>query len=421
MMQPTALYRLSCGLPLLILENHEVGVATADVWVRTGAADEPAEWAGISHFLEHMLFKGTARWGLGEIERAIESVGGICNAGTSHDFTHYYITMPADSISTGIGMLAEMIRNSALDPGELEKERLVILEEYRRKQDFPPGVLYERLYEELFERGAYHDTVIGSEATIRSIHRDQMQEYYQKRYSPASTALVVTGDVDPASIIAEAERAFAGFDRPLVELHPHPEVRFGRGKRVHIDKPTGGELYVAFAFPAAGMNQAQRVLPLDMAQSILGQGRASRLYQTIKEKQGLCSSISTYYPTHMTESLFVVAATCLPGQRAALREALERELVRFADAPPAEPEVRRALRLESSSHRFSMETTGSAAGSIGYYFTLTGGTEFFDGYLDRLEQVTAGEIRELAVETLRPGDLAATLVEVSVGPDGAGE
>lgn len=417
-MQKTALHRLSCGMPLLMFENHEVAVATADVWVRTGAADEPAEIGGISHFLEHMLFKGTERWGLGEIERAIESVGGVCNAATSHDYTHYYITLPAGSILTGVGMLAEMIRNSSLDPAELEKERLVILEEYRRKQDSPPGVLYERLYGELFESGGYHDPVIGTEATIRAITRDQMFEYYRNRYSPVNCALVVTGDFEPQAVIAAAEQAFAGFDRPLVELRPAPMVRFGRGKRIHIDKPTGGELYVAFAFPAVGMNAPESVVPLDVAQTILGQGRAALLFQSIKEKRGLCSSIGTYYPTHMNESLFVVAATCSPEQHAPLREALIGELVRFADAPPAEPAMRRAMRLESSGHRFAMETTGSAAGNVGYYYTLTGGTEFLDGYLDRLEQVRPEAIREAAAATLQPGDLAAAMVEVSVGPDG---
>lgn len=418
-MHKTALHHLACGMPLLMFENHEVAVATADVWVRTGAADEPAAIGGVSHFLEHMLFKGTERWGLGQIERAIESVGGVCNAATSHDYTHYHITLPAASLLTGVEMLADMIRNSALDAEELEKERLVILEEYRRKQDFPPGVLYERLYAELFETGSYHEPVIGTEQTIRAITRDQMLEYYRNRYSPTSSALVVTGDFDPATVIEDAERVFAGFDRPLVGMAPLPEVRFGRNKRVHVDKPTGGELYVAFAFPASGMNEPERVLPLDMAQTILGQGRASRLYQTIKEKMGLCSSIATYYPTHMGESLFVVAATCQPAQRAALREALVKELVRFADTTPEEPAMRRALRLESSAHRFSMETTGAAASNIGYYYILTGSTDFFDGYLARLERVTPEEVVEQAVETLRPTDLAATMVEVSVGPDGA--
>lgn len=418
-MHKTFLHRLSCGMPLLMFENHEVAVATADVWVRTGAADEPAAIGGISHFLEHMLFKGTQRWGLGEIERAIESVGGVCNAATSHDYTHYYITLPAAALQTGVEMLADMIRHSALDPGELEKERLVILEEYRRHQDYPPGVLYERLYAELFETGSYHDPVIGTEATIRAITREQMQEYYSNRYSPVNSALVVTGDFDPTAVIEVAERVFAGFDRPLVAMAPLPEVRFGRNKRIQITKPTGGEVYVAFAFPASGMNESDRVLPLDLAQTILGQGRASRLYQSVKEKQGLCSSIGSFYPTHLAESLFVISATCQPSQHDALREALINELVRFADAPPEEPAMRRALRLESSAHRFSMETTGSTASNIGYYFTLTGNTDFFDGYLPRLERVTAAEVLELAVDTLRPGDLATTMVEVAVGPNGA--
>jgi predicted Zn-dependent peptidase len=398
-----------------------VAVATADVWVRTGAEDEPAEVSGISHFLEHMMFKGTEQWGLGEIERAIESVGGVCNAATSYDFTHYYITLPSASIATGIGMLAEMIRNSTLDAEELEKERLVILEEYRRKQDNPAGVLYERLYTELFEAGPYHETVIGSEETIRAITREKMLDYYHKRYSPASAALVLTGDFDPEAAIAEAEKAFSGFDRPLVELRTAPETRYGRGKRVHIDKPTGGEVYVAFAFPAVGMNATEKVVPLDTAQTILGSGRAALLYQTLKEKQALCSSIQTYYPTHMKESLFVVIATCRPEQRAALREGVERELARFAAAAPEEAALRRALRLDASAHRFGMETTGGASSNIGYYYTLSGGTEFLDGYLERLERTTADEVRRAAAETLGTGEIAGAMVEVAVGPDGAGK
>lgn len=417
-MQTTSVHRLSCGIPLLMFEHDEVAVATADIWVRTGAIDEPPEVAGISHFLEHMLFKGTEKWGLGEIERAIESVGGICNAGTSHDFTHYYLTMPSAAITTGIEMLAEMVRNSTLDADELEKERLVILEEYRRKQDYPVGVLYERLYAELFASGPYHDPVIGTEETIRAINREGMMSYYQQRYSPVNSVLVVTGAFDRERIIRQAEQAFAGFDRPLVALRAEMPVTYGQGKRIHEAKPTGGEVYVAFGFPAPGMNRVGSVLPLDMAQFILGQGRASTLYQTIKEKKGLCSSISTYYPTHMGDSAFIVAATCLPEQRDPLREALTAELSRFAESDPEEPAMRRAFRLQSSAHRFSMETSGGAAANIGYYYTLSGGAEFLDGYLERLAAVSSADVRAAAVEAIRPEALLQRVVEVSVGPDG---
>lgn len=373
-MQKTQLHKLQNGMTLLIMENHEVAVATADVWVRTGGADEPPRLLGVSHFLEHMLFKGTERFGLGEIERAIENLGGVFNAGTSFDFTHYYVTIPSESISVAIRMLAEMVRNSTLDPAELEKERLVILEEYRRKQDHPVGVLFETLYSEFFESGPYHDPVIGHEETIRSIDRAGMLDYYRKRYSPANTTLVVAGDIDPAATIAQAEAAFAGFDRPLVSLIDEQPQRLAAGKHMHVAKPTGGEVYVTFSLPAPGMNDARRAVILDVIQCILGQGRASRLYQSIKEKQGLCSSIGCHYPGHLRNSLMVIVATCLPEQRGRLRAALIDELRDFAADPCDGPNLDRARRLLNSAQRFSMETVGGAAGNIGSYFTLTGST-----------------------------------------------
>ena len=418
MSENTTLLRLRCGMALLVIENHEVAVATADIWARTGAADEPSSVAGISHFLEHMLFKGTERYGLGEIERKIESVGGVSNAATSYDYTHYYVTMPAQHLAVAIDMLAEMTRHSTLDADELEKERLVILEEYRRKQDYPLGVLYERLYAELFEAGPYHESVIGREETIRSIDRAQMLDYYHRRYAPESLALVVTGDVDADEVRQLAEKAFVGFDRPLEALRPAEVTRYGAAKRIHLEKPTGGEVYVAFAFPAPGMNQAEKVLPLDMAQFILGQGRASILYQQIKEKRGLCSSISTYYGSQRGDSLFVVLASCLPSQRGPLREVLLEELRKFASVAPTVADFERARRLLASAHRFSMETSGGAAVNAGYYYTLTGSTEFLDRYMDRLEATTPQTVLENAQEILPAGAPETKMVEVAVGPDG---
>ncbi|MEN6627326.1 MAG: pitrilysin family protein [Candidatus Sumerlaeia bacterium] len=413
------MHRLTCGMPLLIMENHDVAVATADVWVRTGGADEPARLLGVSHFLEHMLFKGTERFGLGEIERAIENLGGVCNAGTSFDFTHYYVTIPAGSIGVAIQMLAEMVRHSTLDPTELEKERLVILEEYRRKQDHPVGVLFEKLYSEAFEAGPYHDPVIGYEETIRAIDRDGMLDYYRKRYSPGSAALVVVGDVDPAAVIEEAEAAFAGFDRPLTALIEEAPQSFGAGKRVHVKKPTGGEVYVTFSIPAPGMSDPDRAVVLDVAQCIVGQGRASRLYQSLKEKRQLCSSIGCHYPSHLRGSLVVVVATCRPEQRDELRAALFEELREFAAEPCDDRVLERALRLLGSAHRFSMETTGGAAGNIGSYFTLTGTPDFLDGYLEMLATVTAGEVRAAVNDLVDPAQLEKLMIEVSVGPNGA--
>lgn len=416
----TTVHELSCGIPLLMHENHDVAVATADVWVRTGSADEPPEIAGISHFLEHMLFKGTKSWGLGEIEREIEMVGGSCNAGTSRDFTHYYVTLPAPAIETGIRALAEMVRCATLDPKELEKERQVILEEYRRKQDHPVGVLYEQLYSEFFETGPYHETIIGSEQTIRGITREAMFDYYEKRYSPANSALVVTGHIDPDQIVRLAEDAFAGWDRPLAVLRPTPPVTMARGKLRHIEKTTGGEVYVAFVLPAPGTARRDQVIPLDMTEFILARGRAAVLFQSIKEKRGLCSSIGGFYPAHRHDSLFVVIATCMPEQRADLRKALAEELNRFAEGEPAANQFRRGQRLLGNAHLFSTETTGGASTTIGYYYTMTGGPDFFDNYMDELQLVTPARVHQATRAIVPEGELTDALVEVSVGPAGNG-
>ncbi|MBI1785796.1 insulinase family protein [Candidatus Sumerlaeota bacterium] len=410
---PTRQRRLSNGMPLLLRENHDVAVATADVWVRTGAADEPRHISGISHFLEHMLFKGTDRFKTGEIEREIENAGGVCNAGTSYDFTHYYITLPAENIGRGIEMLGEMVRASALDAEELEKERLVILEEYRRKQDNPAAMLYEDVYEQLYETGPYHLPVIGTEETIRSISRAQMADYYSRHYGPQSAALVITGDVDEAAIAESAEKIFGGIIRPYDPLVREPEpTRIARAKKFHREKPTGGELYFALACGAPSAREIGKIIPLDLAQFILGQGRGSNLFQEIKEKRRLASSIGCYYSMQRYDSIFMVSATCEPKQREEMSGAIRGELDRFAREPIPEAQFNRAKRLLASAQLFSFETTGGASSEIGYYYTLTGGTEFMDEYQARLARVTPEEVRAAFAELSGGSDW----IEVTVGP-----
>jgi predicted Zn-dependent peptidase len=409
------LHHLACGMPLLMMPNRDVAVATADVWVHTGASDEPEEVAGVSHFLEHMLFKGTEKWGVGEIERAIEAVGGVCNAGTSFDFTHYYVTLPSSGIDQAIGMLVGMMRSATLDGGELDRERQVILEEYRRKQDNPQGLLWERLYEEMFAAGRYRRSVIGSEATIKAIDRERMMAYYRRRYGPENLALVVTGEIDPARVIETAERETAGFNAP-VEAHADEPTQFAGGKRLHLNKPTGGEIYVAFAFPAPGWNRPAKVMALDLAQCLLGEGRAARLYQSLKEERGLCSSIGVGFPTHQTDSLAAVCATCRPDQLDALRDGVIEELRRFVAATPEAADDARARRLLASAHRFSLETCGGLASQIGYAWTVGGDLRHLEQYLEELDATTAEQARAAAAECFGNGEMAERMVEIAVGP-----
>jgi zinc protease len=420
-MTPTLHQRLlACGMPLLVVESHEAPVATIDLWIRAGAADDPTGAAGMAHFMEHMLFKGTRRRGLGEIERAIEAVGGACNAGTAHDFTHYYVTLPSGGVELAIDALADMAAEAMLDSGELEKERLVILEEYRRKQDDPAGVLDERLDEELYAGGPYRRPVLGDEASIRAIDRRAMQAFYRGRYHAGTMALVAAGDVDADAIAEVAERLTANLRPAAPAAAARPGSRFSAGHRLRLAKLTGGELYVAFAWPAPGWNRPDRVLALDLAQSILGHGRGARLYQELKERRALCSSLSVAYPTQAGDSMFAVIATCRPDGLEALRAALLEELERFVVAPVAAEDDRRARRLMAGAHRFSLETSGSLAMQAGYAWAVAGDLGYFEQYLERLEATGPEDARAALAEVLPPGGaMAERMVEVAVGPEQA--
>lgn len=410
---PTFAHKFPNGLTLLLRENHDVPVATADVWVGTGSGGETPEVGGISHFLEHMMFKGTEKFGLGEIEREIENRGGVANAGTSYDFTHYYLTLPSENIGRGVEMLGEMVKNSTLDPAELEKERLVILEEYRRKQDDPEAMLFEDTYEQLHETGPYHRAVIGTEQTIRAITREQMFDYYRRHYAPANMTLVITGDVTQQQAIDLAGEALGGYERPYSPLVPKPEAtRFAQAKRFYRDRPTGGEAYWILACGAPAATEIETLIPLDIAQFILGQGRASLLYQEIKERRHLASTIACHYSAHLYGSLFMIEATCEPAKRKELREAVENLIADFASKPIPEDQLKRAKRLIGSSHLFSFETTGGASVQTGYYYLLTRGTRFLDEYYERLQTVTAEQVRAELNKMLD----AYKWVEVSVGP-----
>lgn len=416
--RPTQQFKLRNGLTLLLRESHDVPVATADVWVGTGSAGETPEIGGISHFLEHMLFKGTEKFGLGEIEREIENHGGVCNAGTSYDFTHYYLTLPSENIRLGVQMLAEMVKSSSLDPTELEKERLVILEEYRRKQDNPEAMLFEDLYEQLHETGPYHRSVIGEENTIRSITRDQMMKYYTRHYAPENMTLVIAGDVTAGAAVEMANEWLGGYDRAYEPLVPRPEpTRFARAKVHHRAKPTGGEVYFALACGAPGATETDKIVPLDLAQCILGQGRASILFQEIKERRRLASTVSCYYSTHLHGSVFMVDATCEPEKQAELRAAIEELVGRFLAEPISKDQMTRARRLIGSSHLFSFETTSGAAVQTGYYHLLTKGTEFLDHYDERLQEATPEQVQRTLADALGNNPW----VEISVGPSSNGK
>lgn len=388
-------------------------MVTADVWVATGSACEEPGQAGISHFLEHMMFKGTATRGPGELDRLVEGVGGHWNAGTSKDFTHYYLTVPPDHRSLALDALSDAVLRSTIDPEEVERERSVILEEWRRSEDNPGNVLYTRSYEAAFGSGPYRWPVIGRRETIESITREQLAAYHAGRYRPGRMALVLAGPVGGDAILDE----IGGFFTWPQGDDPSDPVAEGTawtgGRELAIAKDVR-EVYLSISWPAPAVTDEKEMVAADVAQYLLGEGRASRLYQKIHEEERLVTTIGTHYPAHRPMGIFMVLATCEPAKAVAAREAIVREVTALATEKPAAAELARAKRLLTSHHTFGRETTTGHTSSAGYHHVMTGRPEFDDEYPDLVARVTAASVGKAVAGHFT----AEQAVAVAVHPQG---
>jgi zinc protease len=396
------IFNLDDGMRVLVKENHGNPTVTLDLWVNTGSMNEPAEINGVSHFLEHMLFKGTEKRGVGEIDRMVESVGGRWNAGTSQDYTHFYVNVASQYFDTALDALSDVIMHSSLDPVELEKERLVVLEEYRRKQDNPMNFLYEQAFAESFDQSPYKAPVLGTPETIKAISRDKMLGYYRRYYTPDNIVLVVAGDVATDEVMPKIRLAFEPFKSRFepYEALDHPTKR---KSEVSEEFPKDvKESYLLLTFPAPGMDNPSDIYAMDVLSYILGEGRSSRLYREVKEKKQLVSSIGAAYGTQKRPGLFVVAATFSYDKLGEVKKAIEEEVEKLRRKEVPAKELAKAKRFLTNIYYFSNETNEGQAQTLGFYYTLSGGLDFEQQYLENVKRVSAADIQRVAQKYLDP-------------------
>lgn len=399
---PVKKFKLENNMPVLIVEEPDSRVVTLDVWVNTGSQHEPKDINGVSHFLEHMLFKGTEKRGVGEIDAMIEEVGGQWNAGTSIEFTHYYLTVGTPFVETGMDALSDAIGHSSIDPVELEKERMVILEEYHRKQDNPASFLFTEAFSESYDQSPNKWPVLGEPETIKAITREKMMDYYHSRYAPENMVLIVVGGVKAEEIMPKLEEYFGAIDRPF-SGNNQQKIKTVRKEKLFVEyeRPIK-KAYMVMTFPAPDLSSPQEVYAADILSYIMGEGRSSRLHQHIKEDKELVSGISMNYPTHRRDGLFLVFATFDYEKLHEVREAVSGELKELRNEEPSGEEMEKVKRMIMNHSAFGHETTSGRSSEIGYYFTLTGDTTFDETYLEKIQEVEPEEVQKIAQKYLDP-------------------
>lgn len=385
---------LDNGVRLIIQEHRASDVVALHLWVGAGGRDERAGELGFSHFVEHMLFKGTASRGPGFVEREIEGVGGRSNAGTSLDYTFYYMLLPAGRAAQGIEMLADMAFHSVFDPIEIERERRVIFEEVRLGQDNPGRSLIRELYALVFDGYPYGRPVLGEESALKAASRERLQSYYKGHYVPENMAMIVVGAVKPEEIRTITLRAFGsvpatGFGR--AQLTPPPALE--RGRRKEVRRPEQ-QASLGLGWAAPPLDHAD-ALAVDLLASILGGSKSSRLNQSLRERRRLVSSVRASYAALQTGGILSVTAQMEPEDLEQVERVILEEIRRIQTEGVSEAERQRALIAAESQHAFSTETAEGLAYAYGAAETVWR-LDAELRYLENLRAVHRQQIQEAA-------------------------
>jgi zinc protease len=395
--EPVVAATLDNGLRVLLLEDHRSPIVTLQTWYRVGSRNEARGATGIAHFLEHLMFRGTAKYGPGLFARLVERNGGQDNAFTSQDVTSYYVNLAADRLDLVLDLEADRMHNLLLDPKIIASEREVVTEERRtRTEDDPGGFLGEEVSATAFRAHPYGQPVIGWPPDLKRITPEEIRAFYRTYYVPNNALLVVVGDFKAADALAKVKTTFGAIPRgadppPVRAVEP---VQNGE-RRVTVQK--SAELPIVYlGYPVPNQKSADAA-PLELLSVILAGGRSSRLYRDlVHERQLALEAGGDYSYFSFDPNLFWFWATPLPGQTA---ETLEKELLghmeRLKKEPVSELELRRAKNQIEASFVFQDDSI-HRRGSLLARFELIGGYALKDTYLASIRAVTAADLQRVA-------------------------
>lgn len=388
------------GLRVLVREAHEAPLVTVDLWVRAGSARETSETNGVAHFMEHLLFRGTAKRGRGEVDRAIEELGATLNATTSRDWMHLYTTVASRYWQNALEVIADAVKNSALRPEDVEREQMIILDELARAADDPIRDANQRLAELLFRNHPYRLPVAATRDSIIRIQREQIVQFYRKYYVPNNASLVIVGDVTEAEAFAAAQKFFGDWQKreitdPEPAAEPPPDAPRRAEFRVRRGLPT-----VGVAFLAPSVKEVADVCACDLLLALLGQ--RDGLLTRLLVGQGVATRVTTEFLTQRYPGIFsIVVELPQKGDPARVEAMVVGALQQLAKTPVSEAELSRAKREILGNYLFSMETTEGQASTLGFY-------EMIDTYLfateyeKNVQAVSAEDIRRVVEKYLNP-------------------
>ena len=405
---------LDNGLRLVTAAMPHTRSVSISFFIGAGSRYETNEQAGISHYIEHVLFKGTKkRPTSAEICTVIEGVGGILNAGTDKELTIYWCKVAQPHFASALDVLVDILVNSTFDPLEIEKERQVIIEEINMSLDSPSQRVSMLIDELLWPGHALGRDIAGSKESVVAITRDSMLDYLASQYQPGNAVLAIAGDIEQREVADAVGQAVAGWDRrqPRLDYTPY---RGEIGRRVLIEKRDTEQTQLCLALPGLSISHPER-FKLDLLNVILGEGMSSRLFTEIRDKLGLAYSIHSYAEHFLDTGAMMVSAGVDTKNLSVAVKAILEELSRLKETIP-EVELSKAKELFKGRIWLRMEDSRSVSGWMGGQEILTGEILTVDEVIAIVDAITSEELRKLAEELL-VGEQLRLAVVGPISPD----
>lgn len=391
-------YNLDSGQTVIIKQVKNNPIVNIDTWIKTGSINENDDNNGVSHFLEHLFFKGTQKHPPGDFDKQLESKGAITNAATSKDFTHYYVTIPSKYFDLAMELHADMLLNPLIPRKELEKERKVVMEEIAKDGNNPNEKVYENLVAMLYKTHPYKRKVLGTNEIIGKITREEILDYYNSHYGPQNMVTIIIGDVDVEHALSAVKENFKVQPRKIVKNINKPELPLKSKIEKTIYEPAQSGYMLIGYHSTNALNKD--VYALDVLSTILGDGHSSILYQKIKEQKQLAYSISATNSTFKEDGIFAISANFTPENYEKLKKAIFEEVSDIQKHGVTQEQLNRAKSIIERDTYYSRESISSISSQIGYTTILSDNPRYYEEYLTNIKKVSLADVKRVATTYL---------------------
>lgn len=419
-------YKLENG-HTIVLAHKEGGLVNVSSWVKTGSINEDNKNNGISHFLEHLMFKGTNKHPAGEFDKILEAKGAIVNAATWKDYTFYYVTLPKGEdnkdLYEAIDLHVDMILNPIIPehevgepfelngPVEVKRERHVVIEEIRMRKDQPWTKVYNACNAGMYTNHPYKRDVIGTPEIISQVSRDEIYNYYKSFYTPENITTIIVGDFDSETVLNRviAEFGTEWADRKTTKV----ETQIDSPKGHYIEqKALINSAFMMFGYLGPVACDLKNSIALEMIAIILGDGTSSRLYQNLveKQKEQIFNVVNAEHYQFRDGDNFFIQANFKPEKKDLALELVKREINNLQTALVSEKEIFKAKKKIKSQFAHNAETVSEIGENIGYYFTVCNDLSLVETYLRVLDEITSDDLKQVACRYLNLDNASISLL-----------